>query len=327
MRKYSGLVLLGLALVTMSLIGQEPPPAEKPAQEQLSDELMQIAALIRDLDSPKFEKRQQATEQLRRIGKPAVAPLKQLLAAGPSLEVATRVRGILRGLVKESKAQAVRAVLAKTIDLPDGVPANTCLKDFLDFLTDMLKANEISLNVSLDTESFKSIAVLKVEEEPVSLRPMVNVSISHVLREALRQVRGEKFHGTYVVRNDRVVVTTTWHTRPGAWAGAREFAPVVDLEFDNEPLSAALRQLADAGGINIVLDPRVAEKVGKLVTVTLNEVPVDTAARLLADMADLKAVALDNVLYVTSPANGQKIEAEQEKQKPSELPGVVPPEK
>src|SRR5439155_26824057 len=74
--------------------------------------------------------------------------------------------------------------------------------------------------------------------------------------------------------------------------------------------------LADSTGINVILDARVAEKAGKTpVTATLNGIPLDTAVRLLADMADLKAVAIDNALYVTTKPNAETLQAEQEKRK------------
>jgi hypothetical protein len=39
-------------------------------------------------------------------------------------------------------------------------------------------------------------------------------------------------------------------------------------------------------------------------------VPLETVVRLLADMAEVKAVALDNVLYVTTPENAEKLHQE-----------------
>ena len=78
----------------------------------------------------------------------------------------------------------------------------------------------------------------------------------------------------------------------------------------------SIARLADASGISVVLDARVVEKAGKTpVTATLNNIPLDTAVRLLADMADLKAVAIDNVLYVTAKANAEALQAEQDKRK------------
>jgi len=51
------------------------------------------------------------------------------------------------------------------------------------------------------------------------------------------------------------------------------------------------------------------------VTATLNNVPIDTAVLILSDMADLRPVALDNVLYVTTSENAEYLRARQEEQR------------
>src|SRR5262249_37776676 len=69
-------------------------------------------------------------------------------------------------------------------------------------------------------------------------------------------------------------------------------------------------------GINVVIDCRVAESAANTpVTATFTLVPLDTAVRFLADMADLGTVAADNVLYVTTKANAEAIRAEQAQRK------------
>jgi hypothetical protein len=320
------LVVAVLALGTMTLTGQEKNTREPSAQEKVAADLARIAELLKELDSDKFEKRHQAAEQLRKMGPPAVAPLRQLLAANPSLEVAARARNILRSLTKDNKARELRELLAKPVDLPDGIPANSTLQDTLDFLREKFSTQGMSLNFVLDAEAFSMIEVQKVEEQQVSLRPVSQVRLSSVLRLILRQIRGSMGTGAYLIRDDGVYITTTLHLRPRDWAGdMRKFAPIVDLEFEKEPLDDVLRQLADASGMNIVLDPRVAEKGEKLVTTTLHDVAVDTATRLVADMADLKVVAVDTVLYVTSRANARELEEEEEKRNTQAVPGLTAP--
>ena len=48
-------------------------------------------------------------------------------------------------------------------------------------------------------------------------------------------------------------------------------------------------------------------------TATLTNVPIDTAVRLLADMAGLQVIQVDNVLYVTTPENATRFAAELQK--------------
>ena len=81
-------------------------------------------------------------------------------------------------------------------------------------------------------------------------------------------------------------------------------------DFEEQPLKLALRSVSNKTGSNIVLDPRAGEKAQTAVTARLMNVPVDTAVRILADMADLQVVRLDNVLYVTTRENAARLQAQ-----------------
>ena len=74
---------------------------------------------------------------------------------------------------------------------------------------------------------------------------------------------------------------------------------------------------------NIVLDSRhTAEKGQSAVSAIFNNVPLDTAVRLLADQSDLQAVLLDDVLVVTTKEQARSMQAEYERlrQKGMEFP-------
>ena len=62
-----------------------------------------------------------------------------------------------------------------------------------------------------------------------------------------------------------------------------------------------------------VVDSRVEAKVVTKVSARLTNVPVDTAVRILCDMAGLSVVRIDNVFYVTSAENAQKVANEKAK--------------
>jgi hypothetical protein len=74
------------------------------------------------------------------------------------------------------------------------------------------------------------------------------------------------------------------------------------------PLNVALQKLSDLTGVSVVLDARTTEKAHVDVTAELNNVPLLDAVRVLSDMAGLRPVALDNVLYVTTPENSGSVE-------------------
>ena len=151
---------------------------------------------------------------------------------------------------------------------------------------------------------------------------MVGVPLRTVLHLLLKQIRGDESHGTYLVLADRIEVTSTFHANPEKWQhqdnGLHE--PKVHAEFDDEELEDALRELADSTGVSVVIDRRVKEKAHEPVTATLNEVPLATAVRMLADMAGLKVVAMHHALYVTSKENAKELEAERQERLKREKP-------
>ncbi len=86
---------------------------------------------------------------------------------------------------------------------------------------------------------------------------------------------------------------------------------LIHLNAKEMPFADAVRELADASGANIVVDGRAKEQAKKAVTATLQQAPLRTAVRVLADMVELKVVALDNILYVTTPENAEKMAREE----------------
>lgn len=89
-------ILTGMSFIVLAggamLVAQQ---LSRPASE-VQDE--RIARLLKDLDSEKFQARKQAEEELLQLGKPALDPLKRVLASKPSLELATRATRLLEKL-------------------------------------------------------------------------------------------------------------------------------------------------------------------------------------------------------------------------------------
>lgn len=223
--------------------------------------------------------------------------------------VATLNVGHVQGQVApQPQAQSkVRAALATPIQLRNGIDSNTPLKDALEYLS----ARSKDVLIVINTQGFEAIGVQKVEETAVQLQGMPrSLPMATVLQLLLRQVRGEDAHGTFLVREDHIEVTTTRHVDPQAWIKQRNFAPIVAADFERVDLQEALKKLADQTGISIVFDRR-QETVP--VTIRLRNIRLDTAVMLLADIADLQAVPMENVLYVTSKDNAKAIVAEQER--------------
>jgi len=77
---------------------------------------------------------------------------------------------------------------------------------------------------------------------------------------------------------------------------------LVSVNCRQKSLTEVLGGLA---GVQVVYDQRIAKQALEPVTATLNQVPAETAVRILADMVDLGVVPLDGAFYVTSKNNAQ----------------------
>jgi hypothetical protein len=225
--------------------------------------------------------------------------------AGPAAAPATvaHAAAALKS-VKEVGAKAIRERLSTPVTLEKGIEGNTPLREALEFISD-----RYDTTIVVDAHAFKAENMDPIEDVHVHLPRMIGVKLHTILGLLLAQV-----DATYRIRPSHIEITTLKRTRPSSWtAEERGLAPMVDVEFEKCPLSEALQQLADSSGINVVLDGRAGDKAKTSVTATLNNVPIDTAVLILADMADLRPVAVDNVLYVTSKENAELLQDRQER--------------
>ncbi len=111
-------------------------------------------------------------------------------------------------------------------------------------------------------------------------------------RTALRSIL-ESYNLSYVVLDDTVLVTSE------DMAVVRQMRQRVSVDLSKVDLAAAMRQIGRETAANVVVDAR-AEKEAKVeVTLRLEDVPLETAVRLLAEMAGLKPVRVGNTLFVT----------------------------
>jgi hypothetical protein len=242
----------------------------------------------------------------------AIAPAKELESAEERLAAACK---------------QLRAKLTQPISLEKGIDSNTPLKDAVEFLSDRY---EIPLLVN-EAAFPKDENGNSVMGHPVRLSKLTGVKLGTVLRLVLAQVQG-----TYLIRGDHIEIVPRPLAWPSEWtADTRQLATAVTLDLHKQPLDRALQYLADASGINIILDARLAEQAANVpVTAVLTNVPVDTAASFLADMADLKVVVRYNILYVTNADNARELRADAPKRElrpqpaaPEAKPGAADPNK
>jgi len=81
-------------------------------------------------------------------------------------------------------------------------------------------------------------------------------------------------------------------------------ATVRATTFDKRPLNEAILEVLKPTGMKLMVDTaRTGEKSKTPVSATLDGTTVEAAVRLLADMADLRPVVYDNVVYLTTKEN------------------------
>jgi hypothetical protein len=126
-------------------------------------------------------------------------------------------------------------------------------------------------------------------------QPVVNVNLKQVkLKDGLKAALAP-FNLKFGLTQEGLFISTE------EGVITRQLRQRVSVDCDGTVFDATVKQLALDTGANVVVDPRLGEKAKKAVTLKLDDVPLETAVRLLAEVADLRAVRMSNVLFVTTP--------------------------
>lgn len=230
---------------------------------------------------------------------------------------AIAVVGIVMGLaVLVSAAPPPKAPLSmvqkinQRVDFPGLDDPRTTLNDALDQVG---KLSGVSFEIN--PQAFKMDGLVEVGRTPIveattPIPPMKNVRLSRVLRTIFRRLPAPS-GATFLVHNDHIEITTGTFQARAVW-GAYEgpHLPLINVVLDKKPLEDAVHELAELTDLNIVVDTRAGEKAKTPVSARFLNTPLDTALRLLTDMADLRSVHIDNVLYVTSKDNARVLREE-----------------
>jgi hypothetical protein len=198
------------------------------------------------------------------------------------------------GAQQKTEPRSLQAVLTAKVPTCELEPGP--LKDALVFLGD-----RFGVSITVDREAFKAIGIQDIDSQNVSLSRVSNMKIGEILQLLLSPVAGN-----YQEQDGVVIVVPQEHM-----VAEHQLRRPVDAAFDKIPLTEALDRLSASLGVSVVVDGRVAKQAQSAVSGTFHNVPIDTAVRLLADMAELKMVAVDNALYVTSNENAQQLRREQ----------------
>lgn len=201
----------------------------------------------------------------------------------------------------DSQAQVIHKALEQTISVEF---ANSALQDTFAKLTEQTK-----LNFVLDRGSMQQLGIVPEQS-------LVTIKLEKApLRIALRRLLSQYNLG-YAVIGDMVLITTE------DMAIHRQMRQRINLDLDRIPLDEALRDLAKSTVTNLVLDGHVTKESKTLVSLKLQDVPLEVAVRLMANQAGLRPVRTGNVLYVTTKANAAELRGDSETPGTPVAPGV-----
>jgi hypothetical protein len=202
----------------------------------------------------------------------------------------------------ESATEKIRKALDQTIESLEIVDQP------LSLAINQLK-EQTKINFVLDTVTLANSGIV-----PDNIQ--VNVKLQNVkARAALRAVINPQHLG-YAIIGDSVIITTE------DMALHRLMKQKVEVDFDKVTLEAALKDLSKQCSVQMIIDKKVSKEAQTQITLQLEEeTALDTAIRLLCLQAELRAVRMGNVIYVTSKDNAKELRSEPELA-PSPYPGV-----
>ncbi len=250
------------------------------------------------------------TRRRRRLAMPPVVKI-----------VTTRFRGVKAMLMVCVRRPLVGAGLALVFALAPGslsaapaagetkdkpaTPAEKIKKQLDQTITLDIAEQPLNLALNQIREQTKiNFVVDKLTIQQMGMDPdqmPVNAKLKEVkVRTALRSVLGPYNLG-YAIIGDTVLISTD------DMAMIRQMRQRVSIDLDKVDLAAALKQLSRDTAANVLLDPRAAKDAKTEVSLQMEDVPLETAVKLMAEMASLKPVKVGNVLFVTTKANAAEM--------------------
>jgi len=157
-----------------------------------------------------------------------------------------------------------------------------------------------------------ALAVMGVNINDNGDQPIMLKSSGGKLSAALRKLLTAN-QLTYVVFEDSILITTA------ELAVHRQMKQRINVDVNEQPLAKALRDLARGYAFNLVIDPKLVKEAQRPVSLTLDGTTLETSVRLLAEMAGLKAVRMDNVMMITTEERAEKLRKEEKDAAPNPL--------
>jgi hypothetical protein len=210
---------------------------------------------------------------------------------------------------------AVAAALVSSAALAaPAIPTSDTISITTESLTNAIGVlhEKTNLNFVLDAVTIQQMGIDPTgQQNPGQL---VNVQMENVkYKTVLRSILGQ-YNLSYAVVGETVQITSE------EVAMYKQMHQHVNVDMDKVPLAAGLKQLARETATNLLVDTRVQKEAQTPVTLQLEDVPLETAVRLMAEMAALKPVRVGNVIFVTSKVTAAEIKADVEGQQQGQPP-------
>lgn len=207
--------------------------------------------------------------------------------------------------VSESEARELLKVLGQRI------PASLVRKDMtvrevISEIDKFLARNEMEIVILVNVAAFKKVdRSIDVWHSKIKTLPSHgDLTVSSALSAIAKALPGQ---GMIALGPGFIEITTSQSLSNG-YSGLQQ---LVAADFDGMALREVLQELSRLSGVAIITDPRVHENSKKAsIKVLLANVTIRAAVFIVADMADLKVVIIDNALYVTTPERFRIIQRE-----------------
>jgi hypothetical protein len=222
----------------------------------------------------------------RRHGLAAALALALALTAAPAAPVPSAQDTKKAG---ETPAERVRRALDQNIaNLEiDNQQLNLALEQLHE---------ETKVTFVIDRATIAQMMGLDVDNGAPVRAKLQNVKAKTALRNILNQ-----YSLAYAIIGDSVLITSE------EMAVYRQLKQRVSVDLDRVQMEKALKGLARETATNLLVDARAQKESQSPVTLQLDDVPLETAVRLIAEGAGLKPVRLGNVVLVTTKAHAVEL--------------------
>jgi uncharacterized protein YneF (UPF0154 family) len=211
----------------------------------------------------------------------------------------------------------------KKDDKTAAAPAEKIRKELDQVITMDIENQSLNLAIEQLKEQTKinfildKVVITQMGMDPEQIK--VDLKLKGVkVRSALRTLLNP-YNLSYAIVEDTVVISSE------EGAAQRQLRQRVSIDLDKVELAKGLKQLARETGVNLIVDARAAKESAAAVSLQLDDVPLETAVRLMVETAGLKTVRVGNVLFVSTKAFAAELRADPDLNpgQPQPQPGVL----